>query len=239
MALPASLRKVAVQQQLDSSALVVTTTPGVLLKRHGVDVSNYTGPLSDETLAAWRDEHDIGLVIVQAIDPPLGYPVTQTRQQVEACWDAEIACDVYLYLWTLSNVEENMREKLALLNGIEHKVRKVWLDCEDTTSATYDQRMSAIRRALAVVDGWCMAHDKPLPGIYTGAWWWVGYVHDTDEFSELPLWDATYDGIDDASVFVPYGGWTECRIKQYVGSSELAGQGEIDLNVLSEAERRG
>jgi GH25 family lysozyme M1 (1,4-beta-N-acetylmuramidase) len=213
------------------------TPPKPLLKQHCVDISNYSGPVSQDTLFAWREMHDVGLVIVQAIEPPPNFPAGQTRQQIQACVAAAIPVDAYLFLWTASNVEQDMRTKLALLNGLEHWVRKIWLDVEDTTPASAAQRVSSIRQALAVLDGWALAHARPLPGIYSARWWWTAYIDDTTEFADRQLWTAQYDGIDNTSVFNRFGGWGSCRIKQYAGTSTLAGQGNVDLNVLSDQER--
>jgi hypothetical protein len=205
-------------------------------RRHAVDVSNYTSPLSESALIQWRDSHDIGLVIVQAINPPAGYPAGQTRQQIEMCVQAGIVTDAYVFLWTNSNVDADMRAKLATLNGLERQVRKLWLDVEDTAGASVDQRLTSIRQALAICDEWSRAHGKPRPGIYTGRWWWRGYLGNTTEFGDRDLWTSQYDGVDDVTVFSPYGGWTSCRIKQHAGTSTLAGVGNVDLNVLSDAE---
>lgn len=202
-----------------------------------IDVSNYTGALSQPILRAWKDHYDVRLVIIQSINPPAGYPTGVTRQQLEACAQAGIASDVYLYLWTGSNVEADMRNKLALLNGLEHLVRKVWLDVEDDSHSTPLIRSNAVRQALAVIDGWCAAHSKPRGAIYTARWYWPSYMENTTEFSDRQLWDADYDGLEDTEAsWIPYGGWRERRIKQYAGTSALAGQGGIDMNVLSTAE---
>jgi hypothetical protein len=214
-------------------------TPGQKITgRYCVDVSNYSGPLAQATLNVWKQDHDVGLVIVQAIEPPPTYPAGQTRQQILACANAGIVTDAYFYLWTGSNVEQDMRTKLALLNGIEDKVRRLWLDVEDTMPSSPAFRVTTIRQALAVLDGWSAAHHKPLPGIYTGRWWWTVYVNDTTEFMDRALWTSEYDGIPDPNRVTLYGGWRECRIKQHIGTSTLAGQGGIDQNVLSDAEMR-
>jgi hypothetical protein len=203
----------------------------------GIDVSNYTGELSQATLAAWRGQHDVGLVIAQSLQPPAGYPPGVTRQQVQAVTDAGIACDIYLWLWTGSNVEQDMRNKLAVVNGQEHLIRKVWLDVEDTSASTPGQRINAVRQAFAVIDGWTVTHEKPAAGLYSALWYWPSYMDNTPEFSGRELWDADYDGIEDTeSSWRPYGGWSTRAIKQYAGTSTLAGQGGIDLNVLSAAE---
>jgi hypothetical protein len=74
-------------------------------------------------------------------------------------------------------------------------------------------------------------------GIYTGHWYWSpqsGAMHNTTAFAARPLWDSNYDGVYDTTVdFRPYGGWTSATIKQYQGTSTLAGVGNVDLDVLS------
>ena len=224
-------------------ARVVVPVPGppasapVIGGRVAVDVSNYTGMLKQGTLLNWKMREDVGLVIVQAIDPPPGYPAGVTRQQIEACAAAGIVTDLYLYLWTHSNVEADMRAKLALTSGLEQHIRKVWLDVEDTAPALVEERIRAVQQALAVLDGWTGAHDKPRAGIYTGGWYWRGYMGNTVEFNDRALWTSQYDGIRDPAVVTLYGGWTSCAIKQFAGTSVLSGQGGVDLNVLNDTER--
>lgn len=183
---------------------------------------------------AWQLQHDVGRVIVQAVDPPPGYPPGVTRQQIEACAAVAMPTDVYLYLWTNSNVHADMLAKLALLNGLEQYVGRLWLDVEDTAAASVLTRMTSIRAALAVLDDWSATHQKFRPGIYTGGWWWRDYLANTPLFKDRSLWASQYDGIEDPAVFNAFGGWTSCAIKQYRGTSSLAGVSGVDLNILSE-----
>jgi hypothetical protein len=202
---------------------------------HGVDVSNYTGPLDTAALETWRDEHDIGLVIAQSIDPPSGYPTGVTRQQLQACADVGIATDAYLYLWTNSDVRADMRNKLSLLEGFT--IGRLWLDAEDTAPASVATRRASMWAAFQELDLWSIDHDLPLAGLYTGNWWINGYLDgDASEWANRSLWLAQYDGIDDTSVITLPKGWTSCAVKQYAGSSTLAGVGGVDLNVLSAEE---
>lgn len=187
-----------------------------------VDVSNYTGPLDQPALAAWR-QLGITSVIVQAIAPPAGFPPGVTQQQIEACTEAGLAVEAYVYLWTADPA--GITRQLDLLRGMG--VDRVWLDCEDTTAATPKARIAAIRSGLQQIE----ARGFEV-GIYTGRWWWTAYVANTDEFAHYPLWASIYDGIPDRAVgFVPFGGWTSVAIKQYSGTSSLAGVGGIDLDV--------
>jgi hypothetical protein len=48
------------------------------------------------------------------------------------------------------------------------------------------------------------------------------------------LWDADYDDVADAKMgYVPYGGWNAVTIKQFRGTTVIAGIAGLDLNMLS------
>src|SRR5690349_19823357 len=113
------------------------------------DVSNYTAALTPSRLAAWQAE-GVGLVIVQAIEPPAGYPPGVTRQQLQACQDAGLPTDAYVYLWTNSDVAAEMQRKLALLDG--YPIGRLWLDAEDISSASGVARRMAIHKAFDELD---------------------------------------------------------------------------------------
>lgn len=206
-----------------------------------VDCSNYTGALRAEVLAAWKAA-GVGLVIAQAIEPPPAYPKGVTRQQIAACAAAGLATDAYVWCWTYSDVEADIAAKLGLLEGLP--IRRVWVDAEDTAAATPAAHIQAVERALAVVDAWGAERGLPKAGVYTAWWWWRDHLrcpsagrHAVAPWWDRALWDAEYDGVADNAVgWHPFGGWSERRVKQYAGTSTLAGQGGIDLNVLSAAE---
>lgn len=203
----------------------------------GIDVSNYTGPLQQETLRRWRDDHGVGLVIVQSLDPPAGYPPGVTIQQLQACAQFGMAVDAYLWLWTHSDARADMARKLRIVDDSGVPIRKVWMDIEDTAASTPDYRIQQAREALRVIDAWCAARGVPGAGVYSAKWYWPTYMGNTREFGSRELWDADYDGVpDNEHGWSPYGGFVSRRIKQYAGTSTLAGQGGIDLNVLSTAE---
>lgn len=200
-----------------------------------VDCSNWTGPLTQETLAAWKAD-GVELIIVQAVDPPPGYPLGVTRQQIAACLEAGLAVDAYVWFWFERSLWPwDLDRKLALLDGLP--IRQLWLDVEDTAPGySPEQRAAAVSLALSRLDAYRTTSGQKA-GVYTGRWYWTDYLADTPEFADRELWDADYDGIEDAEQsWEPYGGWTERAIKQWRGTSELAGMGGIDLNVLSPEE---
>ncbi len=200
-----------------------------------VDVSNYTDALTAEEVQALKDA-GVGLVIVQAVDPPAGYPAGKTRDQIEVCLAGGLAVDAYVWIW-FDMDSSDIQRKLSLLDGLA--IRQLWLDVEDTAASKYDAATceQKVADALALCDAYGTTSNQV--GVYTGLWFWTDrrYMGNTVAFASRELWDAHYDLIPDSAVgFVPYGGWTTPRIKQYQGSTSLAGIAGLDLNVLSSAE---
>lgn len=195
-----------------------------------VDASNYTAPMTPELLAGWKAE-GVGLVIVQAVNPPAGYPPGVTRQQIQACLDAGFVVDAYVWLWFDADISDII-QKLALLSGLN--VRRLWLDVEDTAASKYSDSDCQAKVSAALVECDTISPIEHPTGIYTGRWFWADprYMANTPAFSDRSLWDSDYDGVVDAGNFHPYGGWTQRAIKQYAGT-QLAG---TDLNVLSDEE---
>jgi hypothetical protein len=58
----------------------------------------------------------------------------------------------------------------------------------------------------------------------------MGGIDRCQNFRELPLWYAHYDGVLSFSDFKPFSGWEKPAIKQYKGSSILCNVNGIDLN---------
>lgn len=202
-----------------------------------VDVSNYTDPLTPQSVENLKAA-GVEMVIAQAIDPPPGYPAGCTRQQIETCLAAGLHVDAYIWLWFDLDARD-IERKLALLDGLA--VRQLWLDVEDQSAARFDQATceAKVDAALMACDARRGTNGQPA-GVYTGRWFWADqqYMGNTTRYADRELWDANYDHIADAAVgFVPYGGWTAPRIKQYQGSTSLAGVSGLDLNVLSLAEQ--
>ncbi len=224
MTLTAALRGGAQQQILRAPAAPVP--PPAPAHALAVDVSNYTGPLSAAALEAWK-RRGIGLVIVQAVDPPAPYPPTQTVGQIRACVAAGLQVEAYVYLWFTLGASD-IKRKLELLKGLP--ISRVWLDVEDTTAT----HMSAKQRANLVMAALDVIQAAGFEtGIYTGGWFWRAeqYMANTIAFRAFNLWSAQYDGIADASVFTPYGGWDRCTLKQFRGTTTLDGVPNVDLDV--------
>jgi hypothetical protein len=199
-----------------------------------LDISNYTGPITIADVAAWRDA-GVGLVIVQAVDPPAGYPPGCTLQQIQTLNEADMPADAYVFFWFDSD-PGHVDHALSLLEGI--KLGRVWLDLEDVSAKGYDQATTEakVADALQRCDAWSQAHNLPSTGIYTGSWYWASelYMGNTQTFKGRDLWDAHYDYIPDAlQGFQSYGGWTGCVIKQHIGSSAFCDVAGLDQDCLA------
>ena len=203
-----------------------------------VDISNYTGPITAANVNDWSNA-GVGLAIVQALDPPAGFPAGQTRQQLATLNAAGMPAEAYVFFWFDSD-PAHVDRALALLQGLN--VRRIWLDLEDVAAKNYNQQdtEAKVADALQRCDAWGAAQGIPQPraGIYTGNWYWsnAAYMDNTETFKDRDLWDANYDFIGIASQgFRSYGGWRSCAIKQHIGSSAFGGVSGLDQDCLSDA----
>lgn len=118
----------------------------------------------------------------------------------------------------------------------DFNIDTVWLDCESTGSLednhqTPDTRQRQLRDCVHLVQ----SHGLRA-GIYTGSWWWPGYMANTTEFSHLPLWHAAYgpnSGPADPIRTVNYGGWSAVAIHQYTSTLYVCGRNR-DANYVFE-----
>lgn len=204
------------------------------------DVSNYSVTFSPDLLAGWAAA-GTRLVILQCF-PPNYAQYTIQRHQMDVCAAAGMPWDVYLYDYLGDSAWRDgalAGLDMAAADGLVP--RKLWLDEEDVTSEngwTPEQRVAAIEASLQAADAWLTAHGRPPAGIYAAAWWWGPRTGNSTAFADRQWWAAQYDGVADASVITPVGGWDHCAIKQYAGSQPDG----TDLDVLSveeEAELNG
>jgi hypothetical protein len=102
------------------------------MSRRGFDVSNWTGAPDRRWDALLQG--DPGVLFVQSIDPPPGYPPGVTRQQVQ--WGLDNGWDVVAYLWKwFASGVEDMQRRLDILEPFTGRLVAVAQDVEDTTIA--------------------------------------------------------------------------------------------------------
>lgn len=125
-------------------------------------------------------------------------------------------CTVGAYLWAYQSFgpRESVRHalELARLCGMDPPP-VLWIDCETFLDREPGPDADWLRTAVEE----CRVQGA-LPGIYTAGWWWRGYMANTREFADLPLWTAEYDGIANLGKVQLYGGWTRACGKQWAGT---------------------
>lgn len=200
-----------------------------------VDISNYTSPIGTAELQRLHDA-GVRLVIIQAF--PVSYrQFVQQTQQVHACAQFGMPWDHYVYDYLATPTwRDGAIAGLRSLQSQGYTARRLWADEEDTSATALSTagRVRAIAATLAALD---LAPSRQNPtGVYTGRWWWTDarYAGNSQAFSSRPLWDAHYDWQADVAVdYLPYGGWAGPSIKQFLGTSVLAGVSGLDQNALS------
>lgn len=203
-----------------------------------MDISRYTGPIS----AAWLDaihSRGYGLVIVQA--HPAGYGQETSLQQMQTLHAAGFRWQAYVYEYLADPSWTD--GALATLDTARQQFgavpEKLWLDSEDVSNAAL--RMSPSQRVLAMaanfdkLDAWGVQNGikDPATGQYTGKWWYDAYLPGLAPFPDRDLWASQYDGIANAAAVTLFAGWTRAAMKQQMGTSTLAGVGEVDLDVTA------
>ncbi len=184
-----------------------------------VDISNWQGAISAALVNCWGTQ-GVRRVIVQAVNPGPGFPAGQTREQLQACKDAGMPSDCYVFFWDDQDpaVAENA---MGLAEGFD--VGYWWGDYED------DRRMTpCVDEILA------FAKACDIDGVYTRRDWWEARAGNTSDLSHMMLWDAHWDrDTNPAANFTPYGGWTTRTLKQF-GSGNLCGASGLDMNVINQ-----
>lgn len=198
------------------------------MPRLAIDISNYTGEITLQQAADLRAS-GVERAIVQLVNPS----ILTHRQQIPTLLAAGIDVQGYVYVWFSADIlfiTERIFWACEELRRYAPSGTMIWLDCEqsDTDSPPFDyvheptsQKIRAAVNAVLDVDF--------VPGIYTGAWWWVPGTSDSHEWADVPLWDANYD-LDPDIDSVDYGGWTVPHMTQWRGSTTWADVPMVNLD---------
>lgn len=153
------------------------------------------------------------------------------RAQLQAGVAAGLEVEAYFWLSFGDTWKDTLDHGFTAIVGLP--VQRVWLDLEETPSATPLQIIERIRDAVAYLQA------KGLEvGLYTRAGWWMQYgIAAGDPEYTLPLFYAHYDGDptckwDEGEAF---GEWPRARViyKQYSGSTTEDGL-NVDLDSICE-----
>lgn len=128
---------------------------------------------------------------------------------------------VATYVWPPSKTEEAVAH--ARNTGIH--VEFIGIDVERSSTGA--------AQPIARLDVLDAIAGRVRPVVYSGPWAWRECMDDSEDFSDLPLWNATYVGLPfpESLGFVNYGGWSATAGWQFAGNVELDGV-TVDLNIF-------
>lgn len=164
------------------------------LPQFGVDISLWSGEITDEEVGCWYDE-GVRHVIAGTQNPRV------TKQQLDEALEGGMSVDAYIYLHWDEDVTEEVKHDVEMLK--DYPIGRLWIDVEEHPAGRSVAQLEAkIQEALDACG------ETPC-GIYTAAWWWEPHMRDSDAFADVPVWYAYYD--HDASMQTwarqSFGGW--------------------------------
>lgn len=185
-----------------------------------VDMSSWGGPITSAKVESlWQAGARRAIVGVSDVE--------LARQQLTLTAERGMEIQAYSYMYWGANNEERLDRVRRAAQGLP--LAFVWPDFEDKNAPLDDPAgvISWMRGCMA------LAERLGLPvGVYTAAWWWRSWARNTAAFAHYPLWVAQYDEWP-VLTMTPFGGWTECAMKQYKGTTVLGSKPNdysVDLN---------
>ncbi len=202
--------------ELEPTLERVEKTRADLQAVHGVDISHWSGEITDAEVACWYEtgvRHVVAGTQMERI----------TRQQLELAIAGGMSIDLYVYLYWEDPVRQVER---ALRIARDYPIGRLWLDVEEDPAGLGPAALTTrIRDALAACG------EVPC-GIYTSKWWWDPFMWGRATFNDVPLWYARYD--DDPSLDTwatqSFGGWDRPAGKQWI-EHDLCGI-DVDENTI-------
>lgn len=194
-----------------------------------IDVSEWGGEIKEER---WRGAYEAGyrLAIVQAWGggPVPGGKNAYCAQQLAAARKAGMMTAIYFHLPPDTTTQTHLLvQAVKEAAGEEYQhVKFVAVDIEDEQLRPLHPTDSRGRLANAISH----IKDKPVV-VYTSGRMWGKVMGNMGGFEQYPLWDAQYDKKAELDVgWVAYGGWRERAMKQFQGTTQVAGI-SVDLNI--------
>jgi hypothetical protein len=160
----------------------------------GVDISLWSGEITDEEVGCWYDE-GVRHVIAGTQNPRV------TLQQLDQALEGGMSVDAYIYIHWDEDIAEEVKHDVELLK--DYPIGRLWLDIE----AAPDGR-TPTQLAAKIREGLDACGEMPC-GIYTAAWWWEPHMRNSDEFADVPVWYAYYDRDPSMQTWATqsFGGW--------------------------------
>lgn len=196
---------------------------------YALDVSAWGGSIKDEQ---WRAAHDAGfrLAVVQAWGALPGNRRGKNpycTEQLVGARKAGMMTAIYFHLPSDVTTETHLFIPVVKeAAGSEYAHTKfVAVDIEGEKLLHPTEPKARLADAISHIK------DKPVI-IYTSRYMWQKVMAMAVGFEKYPLWDARYDEKPELDTnWLAYGGWKERAIKQYRGTTTVAGGISADLNV--------
>ena len=164
------------------------------------------------------EDYGVRKAVVQFVSPN----ISAHKEQIPLLLAAGIEVEAYLYVWSNPVIYTSRAKWFNNEVANYPEIQFVWLDCEDTYSTNIADNIVPVMNTAQLMK---------LPfGIYTGAWYWEGFMGNWEGMKDVPLWAAQYDDNPDADVMHLFGGWTRAKMKQFKADATLGGVSGIDLN---------
>lgn len=195
-----------------------------------IDVSEWGGPMGE---AQWKAAYGAGfrLAIIQAWGggPTPGGANEYCAQQLKGARGAGMITAIYLVVPPDTTTRtEFLIEAAKEAAGSEYQhIKFVAMDIEDARGRPLHPTKPKERLGDAISH----VKDKPVV-IYSSLSMWSKVMRGALGFEQYALWDARYDELAELDTnWVPYGGWKQRAMKQYKGTTLVAGNISADLNI--------
>lgn len=189
-----------------------------------IDCSNYTGEITSAIVQCLYASGVRHAIVRCSLETAAKTALAQ--RQMAALTSGGVK--VHGYLWTYSTDNPvAMANQTILMFGDLLGDGYYFLDIEDVGSWAGVAPAAAVNwhlSAFATLD-----NAAKRAAVYSADWCWEPIMGGSTLFSKYLLWDADYDHIADTGVFVPFGGWDHCDIKQYGDSSSCAPAMDLDV----------
>lgn len=187
-----------------------------------VDLSNWQGRISPETVAAWK-ANGVKLVIVR-LSTEDTEKIAIAKQQLDVCRDGGLKLGGYCWLYLDGADSGAVQVENALVHYGFYDLSVFALDVEDKSTLTVAENIEIISQAVDIARG----HGLPVY-IYTSPEAWERLTGGMALFGNVKLWTVLW-GKGPAD-FVPYGAWRDWAIMQTSGGTDMAGV-NVDINIL-------
>jgi GH25 family lysozyme M1 (1,4-beta-N-acetylmuramidase) len=182
-----------------------------------IDVASWQPRDLSTLIAEFRPAH----VVVKLYLPGEVISQDHTRSQVESARANGCTVGGYVFCYAAFDPRQTVRDALALARSCGLRLPVLWLDAE-----TYEGTWPDVAWLREAVDE-CRVQGVQ-PGIYTGRWFWEGYLGNPEDFGDLPLWTAEYQDGPDIEGLTLYGSWRRASGHQWTSTP-------VDQNVFREA----